>query len=310
MNGWIKLHRSILDWEWYGDINTKVLFLHLLLKSNTKDKYWKSNLVQRGQCISSYQNLADETGLTVSQVRLSVNKLRKTGELTHLNCGKFGLFTVINYDRYQLDDRLATGSEQADNRLVTTTKEGKKEKKERKVQEYTQAFEIFYEAYPRKIEKANCFEKYKARLKDGFSEAQLLEAAIKYANKCKKDGTTAKYIKHGATFLSVKKPFLDYLNEDVKYDEKSAEYRLSRYFEQYRKAMDPKFSFTDIQEQCELFHLVLENGRNPNEIWAVMKALFSSDKSFLIKKYIDVEIFCRRFSEVGSSLALDRKDDM
>ena len=31
----------MLDWEWYDDINTKVLFIHLLIKSNWKEKKWR-----------------------------------------------------------------------------------------------------------------------------------------------------------------------------------------------------------------------------------------------------------------------------
>ena len=29
-SGYIKLYRSLLNWEWYDDINTKTVFLHLL----------------------------------------------------------------------------------------------------------------------------------------------------------------------------------------------------------------------------------------------------------------------------------------
>lgn len=37
MDGHIKLFRKFLDWGWYQDINTKVLFIHMLLKANWKD---------------------------------------------------------------------------------------------------------------------------------------------------------------------------------------------------------------------------------------------------------------------------------
>ena len=36
--GFIKLYRSMLQWEWYDDVNVKVLFLHLLLKANYEEK--------------------------------------------------------------------------------------------------------------------------------------------------------------------------------------------------------------------------------------------------------------------------------
>ena len=41
MEGWIKVHRKLVDWEWYNDINVKVVFLHLLLTANHKEKQWK-----------------------------------------------------------------------------------------------------------------------------------------------------------------------------------------------------------------------------------------------------------------------------
>lgn len=34
--GFILLHRSILRWEWYGDLNTARLFIHLLLTVNLR----------------------------------------------------------------------------------------------------------------------------------------------------------------------------------------------------------------------------------------------------------------------------------
>ncbi len=37
IGGYIALHRQMLNWEWYKNTNTKVLFIHLLLKANYKD---------------------------------------------------------------------------------------------------------------------------------------------------------------------------------------------------------------------------------------------------------------------------------
>lgn len=307
MDGWVKLHRAMTEWEWYQDINTKTLFIHLLLKANTQDKLWQGKCIERGQYVSSYKHLSDETGLTVAQVRRAVENLKSTNEITHLNCGKYGLFTVVNYDKYQSHDRQTTGLQQADSRLIATTKEVKKDKKEKKEIIYTPQFEEFWDAYPRKTEKANCYEKYGARLKEGHSEAQLLEAAIKYADQCKKKGTAMSYIKHGATFLSAKKPFLDYLSSNSAYNEESTEYKLAKFFETYRKEIDSKFEFSDIQEACQLFNNLLSQDRNPNEIWGVMRALFTSNNKYLIRKYMDVKLFCLEFSNVGSSLALNKE---
>lgn len=76
---------------------------------------------------------------------------------------------------------------------------------------YTEAFEDFWAAYPRKGEKKGAYEKYKTRLKDGFDDATLLAAAVAYRDECLKNQTPQKFIKLGKTFLSDKLPFTDYI---------------------------------------------------------------------------------------------------
>lgn len=76
---------------------------------------------------------------------------------------------------------------------------------------YTPAFETFWKAYPRMVGKGEAYKKYKARRNDGYSDAELLEAAKNYANQCRKLSTQKEYIKHPKTFLSDSLPFLDYL---------------------------------------------------------------------------------------------------
>ena len=78
---------------------------------------------------------------------------------------------------------------------------------------YATHFEEFWLAYPRKDEKGRSYEKYRARLKDGFSEDELLEAAKAYAEKCQRDRTEPKYIKQAKTFLGPNTPFTDFLTK-------------------------------------------------------------------------------------------------
>ena len=55
-SGYIKLYRSLLNWEWYDDINTKTVFLHLLLTVNIAKRQWHGITVQpsdfEGNCDS------------------------------------------------------------------------------------------------------------------------------------------------------------------------------------------------------------------------------------------------------------------
>lgn len=81
---------------------------------------------------------------------------------------------------------------------------------------YSVCFETSWKEYPRKKEKAKAYSCYKARLKDGYSEDELLQAIKNYASDCKINKTEERYIKLCATFLGPNTPFIDYLGENYK----------------------------------------------------------------------------------------------
>ena len=132
MSDYIKLNRRILEWEWYSDINTKTLFLHMLLKANWKDGRFQGTEIPRGSFVSSISKLSEETGLTERKVRTALEHLKTTGEVK--SSSKFTVFTIKNYCCYQStdtqNDKQATGDRQASDRRPTTIEEGKKEKRE------------------------------------------------------------------------------------------------------------------------------------------------------------------------------------
>jgi len=108
MSGWIKLHRSLLEWEWYDDVNVMRLFLHCILKANHKDKKHKGTLVLRGSFLTGFDVLSKQTGISVQSIRTSVSKLESTNDLTRQSTSKGTVLTVINYNKYQDDDREVT----------------------------------------------------------------------------------------------------------------------------------------------------------------------------------------------------------
>lgn len=125
---WISIHRKFKDWQWYKNTNVKTLFLHLLLKVNFKDNYWKDVLVKRGQTATSIEHLADETGLTVQQTRTALSKLKSTREITIETTSKYSLITIEKYDVYQRNNKNVTNTltseitnnQQTNNKQVTT----------------------------------------------------------------------------------------------------------------------------------------------------------------------------------------------
>lgn len=102
--GFISLHRSMLNWEWYDDINVSRLFIHLLLTVNYQDKTWHGVKVNRGCKITSYEKLSKETKLSIQEVRTALNKLKSTGELTYKSTNKFTLVNVVNFNKFQDKD--------------------------------------------------------------------------------------------------------------------------------------------------------------------------------------------------------------
>ena len=100
-SGWIKLHRSLLKWEWHDDPNTFCLWVHLLLMANHDEQKWHGMVIPRGSLLTGRKKLAEETGLTEQSVRTSLIKLEKSQNLTNKSTNKFTLITICNYDTYQ-----------------------------------------------------------------------------------------------------------------------------------------------------------------------------------------------------------------
>ncbi len=128
-NGWIKLHRQILEWEWYDDINCFRLFTHLILKANHKEKRYKGIVIKAGQIVTSRDLLAEETGLSSQQIRTAITKLKSTNEITSVTSSQGTIIEVVNYEKYQLSTNEITEEQPTSNQRATTNKNDKKEKK-------------------------------------------------------------------------------------------------------------------------------------------------------------------------------------
>jgi hypothetical protein len=130
--GWIMLYRQFLEWEWYNDTNTKVLFIHLILKANHKDNRYKGRLVQRGTLLTGRSILSKEVGLSEQQVRTSLSKLKSTNEITIESTKQGTVIMIVNYDKYQSATNEVTTEQPTSNQRVTTNNNDNKEKNEKK----------------------------------------------------------------------------------------------------------------------------------------------------------------------------------
>ena len=111
MAGWIKIHRKFLEWEWYNDIPCKVLALHLILSANFAESKCKGYLIKRGQLFTNKNILANETGLSMKQIRRAVEILETGRFLGSERAGKDTIITICNYDSYQCSE-IQSGQEE------------------------------------------------------------------------------------------------------------------------------------------------------------------------------------------------------
>lgn len=135
-SGYIKLYRSLLNWEWYDDINTKTVFLHLLLTVNIAKRQWHGITVPCGSRICSYAVLSSETKLSVDKVRTAIKHLEATGEITRCKYPKCTVFTVNNYDKFQNVPSIFPGDYQDSPKVVPKSSQQNKKIEEDKEDNY------------------------------------------------------------------------------------------------------------------------------------------------------------------------------
>lgn len=121
--GWIKLHRQFLDWEWHDSPETVSLFVHLLIVANHEGRKWHGTTIARGQVLTSRDRLSKLTGLSVQQVRTCLGRLVQTGEINQQTTNKYTVITISNYDKYQVEDKANQPTlQQTINQQSTTNK--------------------------------------------------------------------------------------------------------------------------------------------------------------------------------------------
>lgn len=128
MNGYILLHRSMLEWEWYDDPNTKIVFLHLLLSANWKESNYHGQIIHAGEAIYGRKALAEQLGLTEAKVKVALEHLQRTGEIVVRTTNKFSVATLVNWGSYQISEEEMTNKSPTNDQQITTPKKRNKER--------------------------------------------------------------------------------------------------------------------------------------------------------------------------------------
>jgi hypothetical protein len=100
-DGFIKIYRSLLGWEWYKNPNTKIVFLHLLLNANWEDSRFQGYDIPKGSVVIGRKKLSEELGISERAVRVALNHLKMTNEVTIKVTNKFSIVSITNWEKFQ-----------------------------------------------------------------------------------------------------------------------------------------------------------------------------------------------------------------
>ena len=131
--GWIKLHRQILDtpittkpkWAW--------LWIVLLLLANHEDKEFifngENRICKRGQLLTGRKALSKITNIRAGTVEDILKYLENQHQIQQQKTNKFRLITILKYNQYQENQQ--ENQQQANNKATTKQQQADTNKNEK-----------------------------------------------------------------------------------------------------------------------------------------------------------------------------------
>lgn len=97
-NGFIVLHRKLLEWKYRQYPYALALWVYLIMRANWKPAWFMGVEIPRGSLATSMKSLADETGMTPVTVRKWLKVFEADGMITRKATNRF---TIINISKYK-----------------------------------------------------------------------------------------------------------------------------------------------------------------------------------------------------------------
>lgn len=212
------------DWEWYENTNVFRLFYHCLLHTNLEDRRYCGKEIKAGQFVSSITRISAETGLTESQVRTALKKLKDTGYISTKSTNKYTIYTVNEYQKYIDCGQVAettteentivengTKMEQpVERKMEQTDKNAKKTCEKSNKKAINECFERLWKQYPNKRGKGQVSDAKKKVLYQ-IGEEHIQSALKRYLEGLEQDSSWRKP-QNGSTFFN--SGYIDYLDEN------------------------------------------------------------------------------------------------
>ncbi|WP_173915941.1 DnaD domain-containing protein [Halobacillus sp. Marseille-Q1614] len=134
MQGWIKLHRKIIQSEIFENEKMLKIFIYCLTKSshkNTESRVGRQKVqLKPGQFIFGRKKAASELNMNESTVRDYLKILEEDDVITILSTNKYSVITVENWANYQSNDEEYDNKSSADNQQKNSTSPSDRQQKD------------------------------------------------------------------------------------------------------------------------------------------------------------------------------------
>lgn len=108
MDGWIKLHRKIIQNPIYSNSKLVHLLIELLFRASIENKtiYMGTQKIQlnKGQAIFGYKELADKLNCSPGTIHTYMKILQDEKIIENESTNKGSLVTILNWDKYQVTE--------------------------------------------------------------------------------------------------------------------------------------------------------------------------------------------------------------
>ena len=175
-NGWIKLHRKLLDNPVVmKDSDHLAVWIYLLLNASHTEYPvlfgGKKISLKAGQLITGRKSIASTLGISESKVRRILDLFEIDQQIDRQRSNKNSLVSILNWDKYQIFDQQI--DQQATNKRPTSDQQPTTNKNNKNIKNIKECKEIIYSDVPELNEAIIAFIDYRKSIKKPMSDRAI-----------------------------------------------------------------------------------------------------------------------------------------
>ena len=175
-NGWIKLHRKLLDNPVVmKDSDHLAVWIYLLLNASHTEYPvlfgGKKISLKAGQLITGRKSIASTLGISESKVRRILDLFEIDQQIDRQRSNKNSLVSILNWDKYQIFDQQI--DQQPTNKRPTSDQQATTNKNNKNIKNIKECKEIIYSDVPELNEAIIAFIDYRKGIKKPMSDRAI-----------------------------------------------------------------------------------------------------------------------------------------